>query len=132
MLVAVPMMLLWAATPRGEHAHRGCHIMQGSPTTDFVAFAQSIPPGAGVDGVAAFVAVFGIGVLRPCTAALPTHHRSEHRVMRCVRRLSPLSACAAPRAAGRNAAVRTHPMSRFRAMRWWRSRCASGGCSARG
>jgi ABC-2 type transport system permease protein len=66
MLVAVPMMLLSGAnTPVESMPIVLQYIMQGSPTTDFVAFAQSILlRGAGVDVVwPRFVAVFGIGVL---------------------------------------------------------------------
>jgi ABC-2 type transport system permease protein len=66
MLVAVPMMLLSGAnTPVESMPIVLQYIMQGSPTTHFVAFAQSILlRGAGVDVVwPRFAAVFGIGVL---------------------------------------------------------------------
>jgi len=65
-LVAVPMMLLSGANTPVESMPRALqYIMQASPATHFVAFAQSILlRGAGIDVVwPQFLAVLGIGVV---------------------------------------------------------------------
>src|SRR5271165_2958287 len=65
-LVAVPMMLLSGANTPIESMPRALqYIMQASPATHFVAFAQSILlRGAGIDVVwPQFLAVLGIGVV---------------------------------------------------------------------